>query len=75
MLTGMSLPSFASATSRGYRGVSQANYGLKLTSRLAALVRAQSASEIQYKASAARAPARSLNLFVRRHVQRRTHKE
>ena len=36
MPTGMSLPSFGSATSRGYRGVWQANYGLKLTSRLAA---------------------------------------
>ena len=30
MPTGMSLPSFGSATSRGYRGVSQADYGLKL---------------------------------------------
>src|SRR6266571_1995443 len=31
MPTGMSLRSFGSATSRGYRGVWQANYGLKLT--------------------------------------------
>ena len=53
MPTGMCLPSFGSAMSKGLRGLSQANYALKLTSRLAALARVQSGSCSRSWASAA----------------------
>ncbi len=41
MPTGMSLPSFGSATSRGYRGVSQANKSLHLTAAALRLSKVQ----------------------------------
>jgi hypothetical protein len=67
MPTGMSLRFFGAATCRGFRGVSLANYGLKLPSRLAAPALAYYVLQSAVKRRGQDAGSQ-LNLFVRRHT-------